>query len=298
MISNMSAILLSLGAAGSAALTNLFFRMNTARVNSVSGFLVLFYLSAFVFSLLLSPEIFSIKINFTIISLGSLVGALNVGLMFLTASALKEGPAGLTYAFQNASSVFPGIILFLIFGIQYGFSCSGIQLMGISLVILGLFVGTLKKGGGKASFSWLRYAMACLLVQVFALSIIQGRCVLFLVDPQVVQQDMWFMPAQFGTALILQSMILINELRNKKGVQKEEIFFGTLAGLTYCGGTMMLLLATKYASPSETSILFPCFAVATIILCNLWAAFLYGEKFQWLSNAICTAGIFLSLQAK
>ncbi len=292
----MNAILLSLGAAGCAASTNLFFRMNTARVNSVNGFLVLFYLSAFIFSFALAPEIINTKINLTIVGIGAIVGTLNVGLMFLTSHALQKGPAGLTYAFQNASAVFPGLVLFAIFGIQFGFSCSTLQILGICLVIVGLFIGTVGQGEQKASFKWLSYAVACLLVQIVALSLIQGRCVLFQMDPELERQDLWFMPAQFGTALVLQSLVLVIELRKNKKVFKEEILFGSLAGLTNFGSTMLLLLATKYAAPHETSILFPFFAVATIILCNSWASLLYGEKFQYLSNAICAAGVFLSLQ--
>lgn len=295
----MNAIFLSLGAAVCAASTNLFFRMNTARVNSVSGFLVLFYLSAFVFSLILSPEIFQTQISLNIVALGALVGALNVGMMFLTSLALQTGPAGLTYAFQNASSVFPGLILFALFGIQYGFSCSAWQIAGICLVILGLFIGTINQDNSEnkgASLAWLRYAVACLLVQVIALSVIQGRCILFQGDSNLQQQDLWFMPAQFGTALFLQSLILFKDLRKNKKIYKEEVYFGILAGLGYFGGTLLLLLATKYATPGETSVLFPCFAVATIVLCNTWASLLYGEKFQYLSNAICATGVFLSLQ--
>ena len=106
------------------------------------------------------------------------------------------------------------------------------------------------------------------------------------------------MPAQFGTALFLQSIILIKDLRNNQKIYKEEIFFGILAGLGFFGGTMLLLLATKYATPGQTSVLFPCFAVATIVLCNAWATLLYGEKFQYLSNAVCAAGVFLSLQGQ
>ena len=43
-------------------------------------------------------------------------------MMLLTTRALQNGPAGLTFAFQNPSAVFPGMILFILFGIRYGLS--------------------------------------------------------------------------------------------------------------------------------------------------------------------------------
>ena len=48
----------------------------------------------------------------------------------------------------------------------------------------------------------------------------------------------------------------------------------------------MLLLATKSALSFEKGILFPCFAVSAMILCNIWACKLYHEKFNYLTNVL------------
>jgi hypothetical protein len=223
--------------------------------------------------------------------------------MLLTAKALKRGPAGLTFAFQNASAVFPGILLFLIFGSDFGFSCSYLQLMGMGLVLFGLFLGARNTStdNSKATFKWLKYAIGCFIVQIFALCFIQGRCILFDCDESKGflahfavsrAEDVWFMPGLFGMALLLQTILF---LRDKRVLQKTEMMYGSLGGFANFASTGLLLVATKFALPFEKGILLPCFSVATIILCNIWANRLYREKFNLGANFICASGIFIGI---
>jgi len=301
---------MTIAAAGCAALSNLFFRNSSVRSSATSSpnsYLVCFYFFSFLASLILSPSIWQVKPDFATIAIGGIVGVLNVSLMLLTSQALKKGPSGLTFAFQNASAVFPGALLFVIFGTKFGFSCSFIQVIGMGLVLFGLFLGAKKEskkesvGANAASTTWLKYAIACLAVQVMALTLIQGRCVLFESDKLgsflstfAVSEDSdgWFMPGQFGVAFCLQLFLF---LREKQGIKKHEAVYGFLGGLANFGSTCLLLFATKYALPAEKGILFPCFAVTTIVLCNLWANRLYKEEFNFLANAVCAIGIFVGV---
>lgn len=301
----MNSLLFSLSAAGFTSLYSFFFRKNVDNSNttSPSGYLVPFYLFSFILSCLLYPDIWKVKINLIILSIGGCVGILSSTLMVFTSRALKQGPAGLTFAFQNASAIFPGLILFLLLGSNFGFSCSFFQLSGMMLVLLGLFLGVKKQSINCpiASSKWLKYALACFIIQIITLTFIQARCILFDYGESgrllsnftiTAADDVWFMPGQFGTSLIMQSVIFLFE---KRKLQRSEIVYGSLGGIANFLSTCFLLLATKYALPVEKAILFPLFAVASMILCNFWANRLYNEKFNLKTNALCSFGIFMAV---
>lgn len=299
----MGSLILCTIAACFSAFSNWIFRKNSLSLttSSISGYLLLFYFFSFILSLTISPSIWHVSFKYTMVVLGGIVGILNVGLMTFTSKALTKGPAGLTFAFQNASTVLPGLLLFFLFGFELGFAYSYIQLFGMMLVLIGLFFGTRGRKNDQVPIStrWLKYALALVLIQGVALTVIQGRFVFFeyfnFSDAMPVEfekaDDVWFMPSQFGVAFILQSFIFCYE---KRKLKKSEILFGTFSGLANCVSTCLLLLATKWATPIEQSVLFPLFAVTTIILCNLWASRLYKEKFNVVSNLICALGVFVS----
>jgi hypothetical protein len=233
--------------------------------------------------------------------MGGIAGFFSVALMLLTAEALKTGPSGLTFAFQNASSVFPGIILYLIFGSEFGFLLLYLQFIGIFFVLLGLYLGSRSSSeeSHPITSSWIKYALGCFVVQALALTFIQGRCVLFscagsshFYSSLAIDQsaDIWFMPGQFGVGLILQSIITFYK---GQGIKKREILYGSMGGITNGLSTFLLLTATKYALPSQQGLLFPTFAVTTIILCNIWANRIYKEKFNFAANACCSLGILI-----
>lgn len=303
----MSALVFSLLAAGCASLSSLSFRKYVDYANNIqspSGYLVFFYFLSFALSFFHS-DIFKSDINYIILIIGACVGLLSSVLMLLTSRALILGPAGLTYAFQNASAIFPGLILFLLLGSDFGFSCSYVQLAGMMLVLFGLFLGAKKESMDhpKISFKWLKYALACFIVQILALTCIQARCLLLdclhadgLFTGAILTEinDAWFMPGLFGTSFILQAIIF---LRENKRFLKCEVVYGCVGGIANFSSTGLLLLATKFALPIEQGILFPCFAVASMILCNVWANRLYKEDFNYKTNALCSFGIFMAVSS-
>lgn len=305
----MNSLFFALLAACCASLSNWLYRKNSSYLagpQNSNGYLLFFYLFSFIFSLTLDRNIWTEPVSWIIIAIGGAVGLLNIVLMLLTAKALKKGPAGLTFAFQNASAVFPGIFLFLLFGSNLGFSCSIIQILGIIFVLFGLFLGAKKESGIKnqTSFKWLKYCLSGFAVQILALTLIQGRCILFGAEQELAflsnikiqeAEDIWFMPGMFGTAFCSQLIVFLYE---KRRLNLNETIYGCFGGLSNFGSTFCLLLATKFAMPFEKTILFPCFAVATILLCNAWANRLYKEKFNLAANSMCSLGIFLGMFAE
>lgn len=305
----MSSLVFSLLAAVCTATASLFFRKNASNADyssSSSGYLVIFYAVSFISSLIFFPSIWEVDINFIILAIGACVGLMSSTLMLWTSHALRQGPAGLTFAFQNASAIFPGLILFLLLGEDFGFSSSLLQLLGMVLVIGGLFLGTKQEFTVDRKVShhwskWLKYALACFIIQILALTCMEARCLLFNLDEiggffsnfaAKEAEDVWFMPGQFGASFGMQALIF---LREKRKVQTSEAIYGCLGGIANFGSTGLLLLATKLALPLEKGIIFPCFAVTSMILCNVWANRLYQEKFNFKSNVLCSFGIFMAV---
>lgn len=293
----MDGILLSVFAAVCASLSNLFVRKTANIHSSPYGHLTCHYFVSFLLCFFIFPNILKVPLSMPITCIGGSVGILNVVLMLLMCKALKQGPSGLTFALQNVSSIFPGVILFLLFGEEFGFDFTSTQALGIGLVIFGFFLTTKTRSG--VSLSWFKYALGCFLIQVLALSLIQWRCLLFefdkpshlLLPPTLLPDtDIWFMPGLFGAAFFLQLVIFLREQRR---LTQTEMGYGVLTGLANGLSTYLLSLATKWAGPQEQAILFPCFAVTTIILCNAWANKLYKEKFNIWANSTCALGVFI-----
>ncbi len=302
----MNALLFSLLAACCASLSSLLFRKNadsSCEAKNPGGFLVLYFLSSLTFTFLFYPDLWKFEISYTALLIGAIIGGFNSILMVLTAKALKYGPAGLTYAFLNASAIFPGVILFLLLGTDFGFSFSFLQFIGMSFVLVGLFIGAKKQSnnGSQDSTMWLKFTLGCFMMQVLALTLIQSRCILFncsgtssfLAHLSISESDdMWVMPGQFATSLIIHTLLFFRE--NRK-LRKDEFIFGSLGGVANFSSTCLLFLATKYALSFEKVILFPLFAVATMILCSIWAKLLYQERFNFRTNALCSFGIFMAV---
>lgn len=296
----MNSLVISFIASICAASSSFFFRKNCSKSLNPSGYLVFFYFCCLALSLTVVSEMNAPDIDFIFLAIGSLVGLLNSSLMILTSKALKTGPAGLTYSFQNASAIFPGIILFMFLGNSFGFSFTFLQFFGLLFVILGLFSGARKEFLHSAKTTWLFYALACFAVQILALTLIQARCLLFECEKLGTlfsnlsfseKSDVWFMPGQFGASFMMQLFFF---LRSENKVKTHEMLLGFCGGLANFSSTLLLLLATKLALPFEKGILFPCFAVSTMVLCNLWANKIYSEKFNFKTNTLCSIGIFMA----
>ncbi len=305
----MNSLLICFLGACSASLANLFFRKSADLSNTSSSqyFLLFFYLISLAVSLILYFLNGPVSFEPAMFAAGCLVGALNMSMMWFTAKALMIGPAGLTFTFQNASGVFPGLLLFSLFGSVYGFEITIIQLIGMGMIICGLYLGSSgsqqnKTAQAAVSLRWLKYALGCFLVQTAALTLIHWRCLLFAVGipdhlliPCTLDEssDAWFLPGQFGMACLLQLAVM--RWQGYHICSRSEMTYGCLGGLANAATSLCLMAATKLALPYEKGLIFPCFAAGVMILCNLWANRLYGERFNMPANCCCTAGIFLSV---
>lgn len=297
----MLALIITCFAATFAALANLFFKKNSLFESRPNGYLLCYFGFSFIGSLLVQPAIFENRLNIALFSIGGVVGVLNVIGMLLIGKALKSGPAGLIFAFQNASSVFPNFFLYLIFGVSFGFILTGAQVLGLSLVLIGLFLASLNefKTSSKFSLGWYGLVIGCFMCQLLALTLIQWRCMLFscahphfLIPFQVDEaSDAWFMPGFFSIATFLQLVLFLKENRR---LTSREIQFGLVGGLANAIATLGLVIATKWASPFEKGVIFPLFAISVISLCNLWGYKLYQEKIDIRANLLCFAGILIA----
>lgn len=311
----MNALLFAIIAACCASLSNLFFRKCSSTNAAAYQFLFYYYLSSFAGSFLIRPDLILTSWNPTILGIGCIAGLLNVIMMIVTSRALQHTSAGITFTFQNASSVFPNPVLFLLLGSSFGFMVTGYQMAGMFLILIGLFAGMLQRNQEKKkSTKWIRYALGCLMTQTLILCIFQTRFLAF-ADGVVDDSDVWFMVGFFGMALIFQSFILYRQKRQLQvaivpsiehqeiaefppmatGLSaKTKILYGGLSGVANAISTYFLLQATQLASPLESGLIFPLFAVAVMVLCNIWGYWLYQEQPKTATLVLCSFGIFVA----
>lgn len=286
----MDATLLSFLAACSAALTNLCLRKSSDSKGSVYRFLFYFYLVSLLFTAVFYSDTLIHFWHPNALAIGCGVGLLHLILMLITSQALQRGPSGLTFIFQNASCVFPHPILVLLFGIAMGFEITGIQIVGMGLVLLGLAAGAFinKEQSTLISKGWIQFAFALFFVQLLIYTLLEGRCLFYKCGEKA---EAWFMIGFFGTALLAESYLFFT---CKGRSQKYEVVYGILGGLTSGITLYLLLLATIIALPLEAGLIFPIFAVLTLILSNLWGWLLYQERLNYPAILLCSAGILIA----
>lgn len=176
----MNATILALSSSGFSALTNLFFRKCSSVNSNTERYLFYYYLISFIGSFFFQLEWNVGTWKPHIFGAGCAAGVLNVIMMLVTAKALQYIPSGVTFTFQNVGSVFPNILLFLIFGSSYGFFVTHNQIMGMMLIVLGLLSGVFPSSQGmERPTVWLKYAFGCCALQTAILSIFQVRLLLF-----------------------------------------------------------------------------------------------------------------------
>ncbi len=154
----------------------------------------------------------------------------------------------------------------LIFSKPFGFDLTFTHLLGMGLVILGLFLAALGSSKVKPNRTWLGYALLALLLQGIILSLFQWRCLLiqiglpshpFIPFSCPPEADLWFMPSLFLFAAIYQ--VLYFFCSEKRLPTKIETIGGSIGGIMNGLSTFFLLKATASASLNEKMMLFPPF---------------------------------------
>jgi drug/metabolite transporter (DMT)-like permease len=301
-------------AAGFAAIANFLFRKNQDKGGSSRAFLSMYFLFSLFLSFAFSSQIFHLPFSPIMAGIGAFAGLLSYLMLSLTAKALQTGPPGLTFTFQNASCIFPGLLLASIFGNAFGFAITPWLLVGFALIFFGLFISAKsmeKEGGGangkavgaSVSFAkWVVCALGMMATQGFILSIFQWRVLLlncndnthWLIPWTCAQsEDVWFMPPFFAVPALLQLFFFWKVERRKFSVS--ETLYGASSGILNCACTVLLLLATKSLGIVKKEMLFPLFTISVILFCNLWGWKIYKERVNWWGIALCLLGVLVGL---
>ncbi len=239
--------------------------------------------------------------NNTIAVIGLVTGVFLGVMMWSLGKALEKGPAGLTIAYLNASNLIPAIFMMLLFGIAFGYRYAWWNAMGSALVIIGLFWAVWKTSRTTKSQSfWLVFATLSFVTHVVFLMLIQWRVLIitpglptnlllpFSIDAN---QAEWFMPMLFVAA----TLFLLYQFKKEGNAppRRVEINFGLLGGTFNGVGTYFLIRAAQSASPWESAMIFPIYAVGIVLVCNIWGRLLYRENVHWKAMSLCLGGLFI-----
>lgn len=283
---------------------NFLLRKNLDKGGTASGYMVVHFTLSLITALVMTSSFdLSREGALQMLIVGGITGILASMVMVFTSKALACGPSGLTFSFQNGSTVLPAFLLFGIFGYEYNFSISLGLVIGICLVLLGLFWAAYRAGhtGERISNKWKVYAIAMLLTQAVTLAMFQWRCLLtdfslpyhpLIPFKCLPENDALFMPGMFIAASLFQLSSFV--FKERRLLKMPELLCGGIGGLANACSTICLLTASSWATASEKGILFPAFAISVIIICNLWGQKLYGEKVHWLANGVCASGILIA----
>lgn len=269
---------------------------------SSKGFLV----TSLSFSVLVAVFLGPVRTGFfhwnnTIAVMGLVTGLFLGIMMWALGKALEKGPPGLTIAYLNASNLIPAILMVLLFGIAFGYRYAWGNALGSVLVLLGLFWAVWQTSRDTKSQSfWLSFATIAFITHVFFLVLIQWRALVitpglptssFLPFSIGAEEAEWFMPMLF----IAASAFLVYQFKTKENrrLEKSEIRFGLCGGVFNAGSTYLLIKAAQFATPFQSAMVFPIFAVGIVLACNIWGRFLYQEKVHWKAMNLCLLGLFI-----
>lgn len=284
------------------ALSNYYMRKSIDAGGTTKGFLVVQLLIVAIVAILLNPVRMGQYEWSSCMSLFGIGGGFVLALMMAALGrALETGPAGLTFAALNASTVMPSIVMVLVFGSAFGYRYTFWNGLGSLIVVLGLFwAGWHTSTQTTQRKQWFSFVSAAFFLHILFLVFLSWRA-LFINYPGenglLLSFDMddaknqWFMPVLFFTAAIIQTLIFITH--EKRGLKRGEVLYGTFGGIANGIGTFFMIRATEAATHFEHAMIYPLFSVSIIILCNLWGQKFYKENVNWKATALCLLGIFI-----
>lgn len=293
-------MLYALLAASFASLSNFSMRKSIDTGGTTKAFLMIQLSIACVVAFLLNPvRTNNYDWNMQMGLLGIASGLIFGCFMLSLGKALENGPAGLTIAALNASTVTPAMIMALFFG-SFGYSYTLWHGLGSFLVILGLFWAGWELSNLQNKTKWIFFAFGAFSLHALYLVIMQWRAMVihnasaqsfYEIITSAQAQSQWFLPLTFFSAAVLQGVIFFSSERRMP--QKGEWNFGVIGGIANSVCTLLLLWATEAASLVESAMLFPLFSVMIILLCNAWGQLLYQEKINWRACHLCIFGLIV-----
>ncbi len=283
------------------SLANLFMRKSIDLGGSAKGYLVFQMLTAFFVAIALNPvRSGDYGWNGSITVLGIIAGTLLAFMLFFLGRSLETGPAGLTVSILNAATIMPAIVMFVIWGSSYGFPYTIWHALGSLLVLWGLFSATRGVRMLVGWKKWLLFSISVFALHVMILVLYQWRAFLLnLAHPEQIVpfftaetiRSQWFMPVLYATAMIWQILFFVRY--EKKSLEAQEVSYGILGGVLNGLCSYFMIWSTEVARPFENAVIFPIFAVTTIVLSNLWSQKLYQEKVDWKACQFCAFGLFV-----
>ena len=284
-----------------AAVSNLLMRRSIDKGGSSRGYLVVQLSFSFLVMILLNPvRTMDFAPNLPSILLGLLGGVLLGAVMWSLGKSLETGPPGLSLAIINASSIMPAIMLVMLFGAQYGHGYSLMNGLGSLFVVIGILWAGWTRDANESKKAWVIFVTAVFVFHTFYLIYLQwwamvlspdlplSKLLPFHMEPLHIA---WFMPAIFFSAAIFQWVVYLRQEKSRP--KRAEVSFGLLGGVTNGLCAFFLIMAPQVAKPWENAMLFPIFSVGIILICNIWAKMLYGEKVNWLANSVCIGGLLV-----
>jgi hypothetical protein len=279
------------------AISNFFLRRSIDAGGTSRAFLVLqIFMMSFIAILLNPVRVGNYAFNFEMAAFGILAGIVFSLMMTSIGKALECGPAGLTIALLNASTVFPILGMVALYGKGFGFEYTLWNAAGSFIVVAGLFWAGFEKFRSPAMGKWLFFAIGSFGLHIVFLLLLQIRGVLlnfpserFLYLSSEKAGCEWFMPIAFFTAAAIQFVIFFKNEGRKLAPQ--ETRFGLLGGAMNGLSTFFLIWSTEVATSFEQAMIFPLYAVTIVLGCNLWSRFFYKEAIHWKATALAMAGI-------
>ena len=284
------------------ALGNLCLRKNFDHYGSKEAYILIqTFVSAIIF-VMATVYSFEIMPNFSLvdISIATICGTLLASLFIMLGKMLESGPPGLSLAFLNASSIVPGLILYLVYGESFNFTYTIANGFGSILVIIGLFLACGKINTNTINAKWLTYCLTAFAIHVLFLTLFQVRN-LMLFNEQAglislipykipIESQHWFQPWMYATVCIIHFIIV---RKNTIFVKTTDIRFGLIGGTLNCISMFLLLQAVSKATNFDNAMIFPIYSVTIVLICNIWAYLIYREQIPILANTLCLIGLFL-----
>lgn len=217
----------------------------------------------------------------------SLIGGLCLALMMWgIGGALALGPPGLSLSAFNGVSLLPPLVMSLLVGEEGGYVLQVSHLLGLLFVALGLGWSAKTSPPSSRKQGWGKRLALALVAHLALLLVVEWRAYLMRGPLGTNAGGYWFTPLLFFSATLLQIILFWKQERRLP--QFKEAAFGFLGGILAGSSVTLLIAAPEIATPKESIMLFPLFAILLIFLCNLWGRWLYKEAVHW-------GGVTLSL---
>lgn len=240
-------------------------------------------------------------INPFILLLGISAGLVYSFMFEALGKALEKGPPGLTFSILSGSTVFPAVVMSLYFGAAFGFVYTFWHAVGSLIVLFGLFWASRGFQGMEHFRAWVFFVSTMFCLHICLLVIFQWRALLmnfpyfeggWLSFEQTHAKSQWFLPIMFGVAMLMQLYGFLK--KEKRVLQRPEIFNGVAGGFANSLGTFFLVWATEAASSLEHAVIYPAFSVLVILFSNLWSQKIYQETVNWKACRVCALGLLVA----